>query len=172
MAKGATYVVQYRRKRNRQTDYKTRLNLLKSGKPRLVIRPSNRHIIAQVVDYREDGDIVLASAHSSELKNFGWDFSMSNVPAAYLTGMLCGLRASSSGVKDMILDLGLYPSIHGSRLYAALKGAIDAELSIPCREGIFPDADRISGKHIADYGGKDIPKKFDKIKKSILKSFK
>ena len=41
MARKAAYVVPYRRKREGKTDYKGRMNLLKSETTRLVVRPSN-----------------------------------------------------------------------------------------------------------------------------------
>jgi len=173
MAKGSKYVVQYRRKRNGKTDYKKRLGILKSGSHRLVIRPSNKHIIAQIIEYKEDGDIIMASAHSTELKKFGWTFSTSNTPAAYLTGLLCGLRGCSNGIKDAILDIGLNPSIKGSRIYAALKGAVDSGIKIPHESAIFPDESRIKGEQIANYRNKkEITEKFDEIKESIMKDSK
>ena len=58
----------YKRKKNGKTDYKKRLKLLKSRKPRLVIRKSLTQITAQVIQYQDEGDKVLVSAHSSELK--------------------------------------------------------------------------------------------------------
>ena len=48
MATGAKYVVQYRRKRELRTNYRKRLNLLKSGLTRLIARPSNKHLVLQL----------------------------------------------------------------------------------------------------------------------------
>ena len=173
MAKGSKYVVQYRRKRKGKTDYNKRLETLKSGSHRMVIRPSDKHIIVQIIEYKEAGDIVKASAHSTELKKFGWTFSTSNTPAAYLTGLLCGFRGCSNGIKDAILDIGLNPSIKGSRLYAALRGAVDSGFKIPHDASIFPDEGRIKGEHIATYRNrKDIPEKFVEVKGKIMEGFK
>ncbi len=147
MATGATYVVQYRRKRSQETDYRDRLDLLKSGKPRLVIRPSNKHIVVQVIGYKPNGDMVLASAKSSDLVGFGWKYAKSNIPAAYLTGLLCGKRATDAKVKDAVMDIGLCRSVKGSRIYAALKGVVDSGLEVAHDEKIFPDESRISGQH-------------------------
>lgn len=172
MAKGSNYVVQYRRKRSGKTDYKRRLELLKSGKHRFSIRPSNKHTIAQIIDYNENGDLVMASAHSSELKKFGWTFSTSNTPAAYLTGLLCGFRCCSKGIKDAIFDIGRNPSINGSRIYGALKGAIDSGLEIPHDKAIFPEDIRITGEHIATYRkNKEITEKFLEVKEKIKGTF-
>lgn len=170
MAKGPTYVVHYRRKRKKKTDYKKRLGLLKSGLPRLVVRKSNKHVIVQLVKYESEGDKVTASAHSKDLKKFGWKYSTSNLPAAYLTGLLCGKRALNK-TKDAILDLGKQSLTKGSGIYAALKGAIDAGMNIPADESVFPPEARVSGEHIAAHKKiPDIVSDFNKVKASILES--
>ncbi|HDI73181.1 MAG: 50S ribosomal protein L18 [Candidatus Altiarchaeales archaeon] len=192
MAKGADYVVQYRRKREGKTNYKKRLNLLKSRKSRLVIRKSNKRIIAQIVDYDEKGDRIIASADSNELRKYDWKFSTSNLPAAYLTGFLCAKRGISKGNKEATLDMGLHPPIKGSRIYSALKGAIDSGLQVPKSDGVFPDEKRIAGGHIIDYASmldkkdyekrfsgyikagvdpKEITRSFEDVKNKIEKSF-
>ena len=171
MATGPRYAVQYRRKRKGLTDYKKRLNMLKSKKDRLVVRLSNKHILVQLVRYSQNGDIILSSAHSAELKKFGWAYNTSNMPATYLTGLLCGLRAKSKDIKEAILDNGLLVSVPGNKLYSVLKGAIDSGLYIPHDESVLPSESRIRGEHIASYTKKDIATDFDKIKKSILGEF-
>lgn len=74
MAKGASFNVPYRRRREGKTDYELRQALIISGLPRLVARKTLRHVIVQVIEPKPQGDIVIASAHSSELrKNMdGW----------------------------------------------------------------------------------------------------
>lgn len=185
MAKGPTYVVQYRRKREGKTNYKQRLDLLKSRESRLVIRKSNTRILAQIVDYCEDGDKVILSTDSKELAKYGWKYSGKNLPAAYLTGFLCAKKALAKGKKQAILDIGLQASVKGSRLYAALKGAIDGGLKIPAKETVFPDESRIKGQHIAAYAEsgakftgyektgadpKNIPAAFEEVKNNISKT--
>ena len=171
MAKGPNYVVGYRRKRNGKTNYKERLNLLKSGRSRVVIRKSNRHATAQVVDYKDGGDVVIASSHSSELEKFGWSHGGGNIPASYLTGLLCGLRANSKGVKKAILDMGLSPSVKGNRIYSVLRGVQEGGIKIPVDEKIAPSEERIHGKHISDYRKDDrIAKEFKQAKEKIMKS--
>lgn len=169
MAKTADYVVQYRRKRENRTDYKSRLRLLKSETTRLVLRPTNKHMLAQLVDYRKEGDVVVAAASSKELTKLGWRYATSNTPAAYLTGLLCGIRGQKKGIKNAVPDIGLRRSIKGSRIYAALKGAIDSGLKIPADENIFPDENRLMGEHIASYhkGRESITEEFNKIKEKI-----
>jgi len=41
--------------------------------------------------------------------------------------------------------------VKGSRVFAALKGAVDAGLKVPHSESILPDESRIKGEHIAAY---------------------
>ena len=141
----------YRRRRNGKTDYQKRLTLLKSRKPRLVVRKSERHTIVELVQYSPEGDKVLASAVSKELQKLGWKYSCSNLPAAYLTGMLCATKAKKAKAGEAVLDLGLSNPLHGSRLYAALKGALDGGLQIPFDENALPPEERITGAHIAKF---------------------
>ena len=152
MAKGPSYNVPYRRRREGKTDYHRRKKLLISGLPRLVARKTNKHIIAQIVKASIEGDRVLASAHSSELrKKFGWLGSLKNLPAAYLTGLLCGYRALKRNIKKAILDIGLQTPSKGARVFAVMKGCIDAGIEIPHGEEILPSEERIRGQHISDY---------------------
>jgi large subunit ribosomal protein L18 len=170
MAKGASFVVQYRRKREGRTDYKKRLDMLKSRTPRLVVRKTNTRILAQVIGYAEDGDRIMACADSNDLAQYGWKFSGKNVPAGYLTGFLCARRSMDAGVKEAVFDIGLNPSIKGSTIYAALKGAIDAGMQIPVGEKILPDEKRIKGGHIADYASKMDAKSYDKTFSGYVKA--
>ena len=170
-------VLQYKRKREGRTDYKKRLKMLVSGIPRMVIRRTNKNIIVQIVDYSENGDHVIVTANSSDLKKHGWKYATGNLPAAYLTGMLAAQNAKTKGVTKAIVDLGLQPPKAKSRLYASVKGAIDNGMEIPASEEVFPDEGRLSGKHIAAYAGKgkfktspaDIEKSFNEIKKKLSK---
>jgi large subunit ribosomal protein L18 len=145
------YTMQFRRKRIGKTNYRKRLGLLKSESKRVIVRKSNRNIIMQVVDYHENGDKVLVAADSKELKRFGWNVGASNLPAAYLTGLLLAKKAIAKGVKDGIADIGLQRSTKGSRIYAALKGLADGGFKIPLSEEIVPPEDRYNGKHIEQY---------------------
>ena len=151
MAKGPQYNLPFRRRREGRTNYNKRKKLVVSGKPRFVIRPTNKHLAAQVIRAGPEGDFVLATAHSSELKEFGWKAPCGNMPAAYLTGLLAGRRAKASGVSEAILDIGLYSRGPGSRMFAAAKGALDAGLSIPHEDKVLPKQERVEGKHVASY---------------------
>jgi large subunit ribosomal protein L18 len=159
MATGSRYRVAPRRRREQKTDYKKRLKLLLSRKPRLVIRSTSRHVIVQLVEHDPKGDKVIASAHSNELKNYGWKGSTSNTSAAYLTGLICGIKAKKKGTKEAVLDIGL--SLGSSKIFAALKGVLVSGLQVPHSEEILPDEKRIKGEHVAEHAGllKDNKKK-------------
>ena len=162
--------IQKRRRREGKTDYKLRLALLKSGKPRLVVRKSLKYITAQIIEYNEAGDRTIAAISSKLLRRFGWKFACDNIPAAYLTGLLIGKKAIEKKINEAILDAGLYSSTKGSRIYAVAKGAIDAGLSIPLSKDMLPSEDRIAGKHIASKDKfVDLPEEFERIKEIILK---
>lgn len=163
--------IPYRRKLSGRTNYKKRLKLLVSGSPRLVVRKSNKNITVQLVNYAEDGDNVVVTANSSELRKLGWNFATGNLPAAYLTGLLAGKKAVSKKIVSAIADLGLQTPAKGSRLYAAIKGACDAGLTVSCSDEAFPSQDRIKGKHIASYNKKeaDIEKGFEELKSKITR---
>jgi large subunit ribosomal protein L18 len=166
LAHGSKYKVPFRRRREGKTDYGTRIKLIDLDKYRLVVRISNANVIVQVIAIGENGDETLVSAHSKELQNLGWLGGTKNTSAAYLTGYICGKKALNAGIDEAILDIGLRTSIKGSRIYAALKGAVDAGLYLPHGEAILPDEDRISGKHISDYAesldSDELSKKFSK----------
>ncbi|MBR9682977.1 50S ribosomal protein L18 [Candidatus Woesearchaeota archaeon] len=158
--------IPYKRKRTGKTDYKKRLHLLLAKKPRLIVRTSNQKIMTQLAEFKTTGDIILLGVDSSALKKMGWTFSCKNLPAAYLTGYLLGKKALQKDIKEAILDIGFKSPLKGNKIYACLKGALDAGLDIPHSEEIFPSEDRISGKHIPNQTAK-ITETFEKIKKQI-----
>lgn len=166
-----TYKMPFRRRRERKTDYRKRLKLLLSKKPRLVVRRSLKHIIAQLVKFEPGkSDITVTTVTSRELRKLGWKYACDNLPAAYLTGLLIGVKALEKGIKEAVLDIGLFRSVKGSRIYAVAKGAVDVGLKVNVSEKMFPSKERIMGKHIASYlpKFKEITKDFDAIKQKIL----
>ena len=165
------FTVRYRRKREGKTNYKKRLELLKGRTDRLVIRRTNKQIIMQIVSYSEDGDKVQITTQSKELQKHGWKHSLKNTPAAYLTGMLTAKKAKDKDIKKAILDLGLQTPIKGSKLFAAVKGAIENGLEMNAGQEIFPSEERIKGEHISSYldSHKNISNDFEKIKKELTK---
>lgn len=151
MAHGSRYKLAFKRRKEGKTNYKARLKLSAIDKSRLVVRISNQHVIAQIINITKDGDETIVSAHSKELEKLGWKAGGKNTSAAYLTGYLCGIRALNKEIEESTLDIGLKSSLRGSKIYAALKGAVDAGLKLPYDERIIPGEDRITGEHIAKY---------------------
>ncbi len=151
MARGPRYFVPFRRRRDGKTDYYARTHLVVSEYPRMVVRRTNRYVIVQLVVAEMDGDRTLVAANSGELREFGYTGGLSNTPAAYLTGMLCGVRAVKGGYDCAVLDIGLQRATVGARVFAALRGAVEAGLDIAHNEAILPDTTRLQGEHIAAY---------------------
>ncbi|MEM3373845.1 MAG: 50S ribosomal protein L18 [Candidatus Woesearchaeota archaeon] len=144
------YTVPYRRKREGKTDYRKRLIILKSKLPRLVIRKSNKHMLAQIIVFNETGDKVLYSANTKELNKYGWDKSTSNIPSAYLVGLLIAKKALKDNDElEVVVDLGLQAPIKGSKLFAVVKGASDGGLKINYSEEVVPKEERLFGEHIS-----------------------
>jgi len=152
MATGPSYRVAFRRRREGKTDYQLRRGLVLSRLPRLVIRGSLRNVTVQLVNAEVKGDKVIVSAHSGELaKKYGWLGETGNISTAYLTGLLCGFKAVGQGVGEAVLDVGLHYPSKGARIFATLKGALDAGLAIPFDKEKLPDEKRIMGQHIMEY---------------------
>ncbi|MFC7046568.1 50S ribosomal protein L18 [Halobacteriaceae archaeon GCM10025711] len=179
MATGPRYKVPMRRRREVRTDYHQRLRLLKSGKPRLVARKSNKHTMVQLVVTSPQGDETVTSAHSSDLADYGWEAPTGNLPAAYLTGYLAGKRAVDAGLDEAVLDIGLNTATPGSKVFAVQEGAIDAGLDVPHNESVFADWDRTRGEHIAEYAemreeplysefdATELPEHFDEVLETL-----
>jgi large subunit ribosomal protein L18 len=152
LGKGPRYRVAYRRRREAKTDYKARRVLATSDRPRFVVRRSNKNITIQLVRSKIEGDYVLTQANSSELRRtYGWLGGSKNTPASYLLGMLAGKKALKEGIEEANLDLGLARPTKGSKIFAAVKGALDAGMEIPCDLDVLPDSTRIEGSTIAEY---------------------
>ena len=151
MAKRKLYNVAFRRQRDGKTDYRKRLKFLLSGKPRLVVRKALKSMYGQIAEYHEKGDKIILSCSSNTLKKYGWNAGFGNLPSAYLTGLLMGKKAMSQGIKELVLDVGLIKSVKGAKIYAFLKGVIDAGINVPHSEDTLPAEDRIRGNHIKKY---------------------
>ena len=171
MATGPRYLVAFRRRREGRTDYYQRTKLVVADAPRMVVRRTNRHVLIQLVTAEMEGDKTLVSANSSELEQYGYTGATANTPAAYLTGMLFAAKAKKAGQDRAILDIGLNRATPGARVFAALKGAVDAGLEIPYGESIIPSEERLKGEHIAAYNKKagDIVKNVEQVAAAIKK---
>jgi large subunit ribosomal protein L18 len=99
------------------------------------------------------------------LKNtYDWKDSVASIPAAYLTGIIAGKKAAEKGIKNCILDIGRYRATKGSKLFAAMKGVIDAGVHCPHDEQMIPKEERLMGKHIKH----DMALKVEKLKNEII----
>jgi len=178
------FQVKFKRRREGKTDYYARKRLIlqeknkyNTPKYRLVVRISNKTVTCQIVYARIEGDVVLASAYSHELKRYGIKVGLTNYSAAYSTGLLLARRLlkklkldkTYAGVKEAngaeynvenvdgqpgafqcFLDVGLARTSTGSKVFAALKGAADGGLHIPHSVKRFPGYESEKGEYKAD----------------------
>lgn len=157
----STAVVFFRRKREGRTNYLRRLSLLKSRKPRLVIRKTNKHTLLQVVEYHPDGDKILCAVSTKHLLKQGWTAATSNSAAAYLAGKMLAKQLKIKG--EIIVDIGLQTHKKGSRIYAAVRGVKDGGVNVNCSEDVLPGDDRLSGEHLSEA----VRKQFTQFKEKI-----
>merc|ERR1712070_445936 len=175
------FQVKWRRRREGKTDFYARKRLINQEKNkyftpkfRLVVRFTNRDIIAQIVSAKIVGDEVLTSAYAHELQKFGMPgkLGLTNYAASYCTGLLVARRALTklgladkyAGAEEVdgnafivdemddgprpfkaVLDVGLKRTTTGSRSFGVMKGAADGGLLIPHNEKRFPGYDKESG---------------------------
>lgn len=195
MARGPRYKVPRRRRREGKTNYYKRYRMIVSGHPRFIVRKTLNYIWVQVATAKPEGDVIIAAAHSNELrKRFGWKAGTCNTPAAYLTGLLAALRALEKGVEYAVPDIGLHRPVKGAIVFAAIKAANDAGLKVPMGEEVAPSEERIRGEHIASYAKilrengllekrfsrylanglqpEDLPSHFEEVKNKILEAYK
>ncbi|KAL1591013.1 Large ribosomal subunit protein uL18 [Cladosporium halotolerans] len=172
------YQVKYARRRAGKTDYYARKRLITQAKNkynapkyRLVIRFTNRDIVAQIVTSEITGDKVFVSAYAHELKAYDITHGLTNWAAAYCVGLLVARRAlvklgldkAFTGVEEAdgeftetepaevdgeerrpfkcYLDVGLVRTSTGARVFGAMKGASDGGILIPHSEKRFPGYD-------------------------------
>jgi large subunit ribosomal protein L5e len=170
------YQVKFRRRREGKTDYYARLRLVRQEKNkyntpkyRLVVRRTNRDVIAQVAYSKIEGDYIMAAAYSHELPEYGVKVGFTNYAACYCTGLLVARRVltklgladtykgqeSADGedyfIEDFaedgpqpfraFLDVGLAPTTTGSRVFGVMKGAVDGGIAVPHKNRRFPGYD-------------------------------
>jgi len=161
------FQVKFKRRREGKTDYAARRaltiqdkNKYNAPKYRLVVRFTNKDIIAQIVYATLNSDRVLTAAYARELKQdrYGVKVGVHNYAGAYATGLLVARRVlkklnldsiytgtpKTDGsyylVKEIagqrkpftvLLDVGLARTSTGAKIFAVLKGAVDGGLEIP-----------------------------------------
>jgi len=165
------YQVKYRRRREGKTDYNRRRVLVSqdktkynSPKYRLVVRFTNKDIVAQIAYSKIGGDFIIASAYGHELPRYGVHVGLTNYAAAYCVGLLLARRlltklkladkyvgqtevngedyyveAVGDGPNPFyaLLDVGLARTSTGAKLFSVLKGATDGGIEVPHGESRF-----------------------------------
>jgi large subunit ribosomal protein L18 len=164
MADDINQKVPHRRRREQKTDYQQRRKLVKSGKARAVVRTSNKHTRTHLAHFKPEGDENTAQAVSSELEGYGWEHNTGNLPAAYLTGFLTGMKADE---EEAVLDLGIKEKKNGGRIFAAVQGMNDAGLEVPVGDEAVPQEGRLRGEHIEEMTGEAVPENFEEVKEKI-----
>ncbi|HVC27073.1 MAG TPA: 50S ribosomal protein L18 [Nitrososphaerales archaeon] len=167
------YVPIYRRRRIGATDYRARKKIITSSVPLLAVRVSSKNVSAQFIRPKAEGDQVVSSAHSRNLKKLGWKGSTKSVPACYLLGLLAGKRAKEAGIEKVYLYNGLSSFVNGSRVSALVKGVKDAGIDVPMSDEVAPSEDRITGKATADYARSLLEKdkeKYSKLFSGLIKT--
>jgi large subunit ribosomal protein L18 len=158
-----------KRRRECKTDYKSRMGMIKSNIPRVVIRKTNKYIVAQLVESKEAQDRVIFTTSSKELLKQGFDEkfsgSLKSIPAAYLTGLLMSKKMKKG---TYIVDWGLAINKFGGRISAVINGMIDGGLDVKANKKIFPSEERIKGEHLKE----EVRTMISKVKENIEKNGK
>merc|ERR1712062_730222 len=181
------FQVKFKRRREGKTDFFARKRLTHQDKNkyntpkyRLIVRFTNKDVIAQVAYARLEGDHVICAAYSNELPRYGVKIGLTNYSAAYCTGLLLARRLLKqlgtdnmfTGVDEVtgededawdeddedaerrpfkcILDIGLVRTTTGNRVFGAMKGALDGGLNIPHSNKRFPGYDREGDSYNAE----------------------
>ncbi|XP_052092229.1 60S ribosomal protein L5-like [Mytilus californianus] len=164
-------------------------NKYNTPKYRMIVRFTNKDIICQIAYARIEGDYIICAAYAHELPRYGVKVGLTNYAAAYCTGLLLARRLLKQLKLDEIyqgqkeidgdefsnedvdgqpgafrcyLDVGLFRTTTGARVFGAMKGAVDGGLDIPHSNKRFPGydgsefkadvhKDHIFGKHVSDY---------------------
>jgi len=175
------FQVRFKRRREAKTDYYARQRLIvqdknkyKTPKYRLVVRVTNRDIIAQIFAADLSHDVCLASAYSHELPRYGISLGLTNYAAAYATGLLLARRINKKFTLNYegnteidgndynvepegdkkpfkaLLDVGLARTTTGARIFGVLKGACDGGIDVPHKDRRFPGSKRADGEWSSD----------------------
>ena len=110
---------------NRKMRVRKKLRWVSTGRPRLSVFRSSKHIYAQVIDDVKGHTLAAASSLDKDLsKNLK---TGADVSAAGAVGKLVAERAVKAGVKEVVFDRGGY--IYHGRVKALAEGAREAGLS-------------------------------------------
>ena len=114
-----------RRWRNRTMRVRKKLRRVSTGRPRLSVFRSSKHIYAQVIDDAKGHTVAAASSLD---KGLGKGLKTgAGKDAAEAVGKLVAERAVEAGVKDVVFDRGRY--IYHGRVKALADGAREGGLN-------------------------------------------
>jgi len=184
------FQVKFKRRREGKTDYYARKRLVvqdknkyNTPKYRLIVRFTNKDIIAQIAYAKIEGDHVVCCAYAHELPQYGIKVGLTNYAAAYATGLLLARRLLKKYKLDEIysgaesitgelysvedvegkpgafrayLDIGLARTTTGAKIFGVMKGAADGGLDIPHSDKRFPGFDAESKELNAEVHRKHI----------------
>lgn len=174
----------FKRRRQGKTDYYARKRLTvqdknkyNTPKYRLIVRFTNKDVIAQIAYSRIEGDVVVCAAYAHELPRYGIKVGLTNYAAAYATGLLLARRHLKKlsmdqiykGVEEIngedynveqegdnpnpftaVLDVGLARTSTGAKIFAVLKGVADGGINVPHSETRFFGYDPESKEYNAE----------------------
>lgn len=172
------FQVKFRRRREGKTDYFARRRLVVQAKNkyntpkyRLIVRLTNKDVVAQIAYARIEGDHIVAAAYAHELPRYGVKVGLTNYAACYCTGLLLARRILQKFGLDKLyegqlevdgnmfsvedndegpgafranLDVGLSRTTTGAKVFAVMKGAVDGGIEVPHSEKRFPGYDKES----------------------------
>ncbi|KAI1289389.1 60S ribosomal protein L5 [Halotydeus destructor] len=184
------FQVKFKRRREGKTDYYARKRLVvqdknkyNTPKYRIIVRITNKDIIAQVAYAKIEGDQIVCAAYSHELPRYGVKLGLTNYAAAYCTGYLLSRRLLTKfklheiykgneeingdlytaedvddkpGTFRAHLDTGLARTSTGARIFGVMKGAADGGMDVPHSERRFPGYDAEEKKFDAEIHRKHI----------------
>jgi large subunit ribosomal protein L5e len=178
------YQPKFKRRREGKTDYYARKRLTvqdknkyNTPKYRLIVRFTNKDVIAQIAYSRIEGDKVVCAAYAHELPSYGIKLGLTNYAAAYATGLLLARRHLKAiqldsiykGIEKVdgsdynvekegdnpnpfmaVLDVGLARTSTGAKIFAVMKGVADGGINVPHSETRFFGYDPDSKEYNAE----------------------
>lgn len=114
----------YRLTSEQRRSFRTRNKIKQSGRARLSIYRSGKHIYAQLIDDAQGHTVASASTIDTSFK--GKLKTGATVEAAQKVGKLVAERAIANGVKEVVFDRGAY--LYHGRVKALAEAAREAGL--------------------------------------------
>jgi len=109
----------------RRASVRRKIKLAASGRARLSVFRSSKHIYVQLID--DDKGVTLAAASTLEKAMRGDGKKGTDVDAAKAVGKLIAERAKEQGVKDVVFDRGAY--LYHGRIKALADAAREGGLN-------------------------------------------